>query len=44
MLEVRIHTLANSRSNRAIRQLLDHLNATETTFAGTKFRLTYTLG
>jgi hypothetical protein len=44
VLEVRIHALANPRSNRAIQQLLDHLNATETTFPGTKFRLTYTLG
>ncbi len=42
VLEVRIHTLANPRSNRAIQ--LDHLNATESTFPGTEFRLSYILG
>jgi transposase len=44
VLEIRIHTLANPRSNRAIQHLLDHLNATESTFPGTEFRLRYTLG
>jgi hypothetical protein len=44
VLEVRIHTLANPRSNRAIQHLLDHLNATESTFPGTEFRLSYILG
>ncbi len=44
VLEVRIHTLANPRSNRAIQHLLDHLNATESTFPGTNFRLSYNLG
>jgi transposase len=43
VLEVRLHTLANPRSNRAIRHLLDHLNAAEFTYPGTKLRLTYTL-
>jgi len=43
VLDVRIHTLANPRSNRAIQQLLGHLNATESTFPGTEFRLTYSL-
>ena len=43
LLEVRIHTLANPRSNRAIQQLLHHLNTTESTFPGTELRLTYTL-
>lgn len=42
-LEVRLHTLANPRSNRAIQQLLDHLNTTESTFPGTELRLHYTL-
>jgi len=42
-LEIRIHTLANPRSNRAIQHLLDHLNATESIYPGTDFRLTYTL-
>jgi hypothetical protein len=44
VLEVRIHTLANPRSNRAIQHLLTHLNATDSTFPGTDFRLHYTLG
>jgi transposase len=44
VLEVRIHTLANPRSNRAIQHLLDHLNAAECTYPGTAFRLSYTLG
>jgi transposase len=44
LLEVRIHTLANPRSNRAIQHLLEHLNAAESTFPGTEFRLIYTLG
>jgi transposase len=42
-LAVRLHTLANPRSNRAIQHLLDHLNATEFTYPGTKLRLTYSL-
>jgi transposase len=44
VLEVRIHTLANPRSNRAVQHLLDHLNAAESTYPGTQFRLRYTLG
>jgi transposase len=44
VLEVRIHTLANPRSNRAVQHLLEHLNAAESTFPGTEFRLRYTLG
>lgn len=44
VLEVRIHTLANPRSNRAIQHLLDHLNAAECTYPGTEFRLSYSLG
>jgi hypothetical protein len=43
VLTVRLHTLANPRSNRAIQHLLDHLNAAEFTYPGTNFRLTYTL-
>jgi hypothetical protein len=35
VLEVRIHTLANPRSNRAIQHLLDHLNTAECTYPGT---------
>ena len=43
VLEVRLHTLANPRSNRAIQYLLDHLNAAEFVYPGTSLRLTYTL-
>jgi hypothetical protein len=43
VLEVRLHTLANPRSNRAIQHLLDYLNAAECTYPGTNLRLTYTL-
>ncbi len=39
VLEVRIHTLANPRSSRAIEHLLDHLNAAECTYPGTDFQL-----
>lgn len=44
VLEVRLHTLANPRFNRAVHHLLSHLNATESTYPGTDFRLRYTLG
>jgi hypothetical protein len=43
VLMVRVHTLANPRSNRAIQHLLDHLNAAEFAYPGTNLRLTYTL-
>ena len=43
VLAVRLHTLANPRSNRAIQHLLDHLNATEFMYPGTNLRLTYSL-
>jgi len=43
VLDVRLHTLANPRSNRAIQHLLDHLNAAEFTYPGTNLRLTYSL-
>jgi transposase len=43
VLQVRLHTLANPRSNRAIRHLLDYLNAAEFIYPGTNLRLTYTL-
>ena len=43
VLEVRVHTLANLRSNRAIQHLLDHLSAAEFTYPGTNLRLAYTL-
>ncbi len=43
VLEVRVHTLANPRSNRAAQHLLEQLNAVEFTYPGTELRLTYTL-
>lgn len=43
VLEVRIHTLANPRSNRAIASLLEHLNAAEFTYPGTTLKLVYSL-
>jgi hypothetical protein len=43
VLEVRLHTMANPRSNRAVQHLLDHLNAAEFVYPGTTLRLTYTL-
>ena len=43
LIEVRVHTLATPRSNRAIQHLLDHLNAAEFTYPGTNLRLLYTL-
>ena len=43
LLEVRLHTLANPRSNRATQHLLDHLNGAEFTYPGTTLRLTYSL-
>ena len=43
VLEVRLHTLANPRSNRAVQHLLDHLNAAEYTYPGTNLRLLYSL-
>jgi len=43
VLEVHVHPLANPRANRAVAHLLDHLNAAEFTYPGTKLRLAYSL-
>jgi len=43
VLNVRIHGLANPRSNRAIGHLLNQLNAGEWTYPGTRLRLCYTI-
>ena len=40
-LRVRLHTLANPRSNRALAALCEALTATETCFPGTNLRLVY---
>lgn len=41
VLRVRLHSLANPRSNRALVALCEALTATETRFPGTKLRLVY---
>jgi len=42
-LKVRVHPLSNPRWNRAINDLLEHLNAAELTCPGTKLKLAYSL-
>ena len=42
-LEVRVHPASNPRSNRAFIHLLDHLNATDTSYPGTKLKLIFSL-
>jgi hypothetical protein len=41
LLRIRLHTLANPRSNRALATLCQALTATETCFPGTNLRLVY---
>jgi len=43
VLKVRVHPMANPRSNRAIAHLLTHLNEASFTYPGTKLTLTYTM-
>jgi transposase len=43
VLEIHIHPMANPRANRAIAHLIEHLNAAEFTYPGTKLKLVYTL-
>jgi hypothetical protein len=42
-LTIRLHPLANSSSDMAVRHLCDEINATETLFPGTDLRLIYEL-
>jgi len=42
-LRVTVHPLSNPRSNRAVSELLNVFNATETNYPGTKLKLTYAL-
>jgi biotin operon repressor len=42
-LKVRVHTLANPRTNRAIQHLLKELNAASLTYPGTNWKLVYSL-
>ncbi|MGA2035428.1 MAG: putative transposase [Thermoguttaceae bacterium] len=43
VLEVRVHPMANPRSNRAIAHLLTHLNEASFTYPGTNLKLVYTM-
>ena len=42
-LTVRLHPLANTSSDQALKQLCAEINATKTQFPGTELRLTYEL-
>jgi hypothetical protein len=43
VLHVRVHTMSNPRSNRAVAHLFEQLNAAEITYPGTCLRLSYSL-
>jgi hypothetical protein len=43
VLEIRVHPMANPRSNRAILHLLAHLNDASFTYPGTNLKLLYTM-
>ena len=43
VLEVRVHSMSNPRSNRAIAHLLKHLNDAHFTYPGTHLKLIYTM-
>jgi transposase len=43
VLEVRVHPMANPRSNRAIAHLLTHLNEASFTYPGTNLKLVYVM-
>jgi hypothetical protein len=43
VLHVHVHPMSNPRSNRAIAHLLEHLNAAEFTYPGTRLRLVYSI-
>ena len=40
-LTIRVHSLANARSNRAVQHLLDQLNLADFNYPGTSFKLVY---
>lgn len=42
-LRIQLHSLANPRNNRAVRVLLEELNAAEMTYPGTELKLVYSL-
>jgi hypothetical protein len=43
VLHVQVHPMSNPRSNRALADLLQHLNAAEFTYPGTELRLVYSI-
>lgn len=43
VLRVQVHPMSNPRANRAIAHLLEHLNAAEFTYPGTKLQLVYSI-
>jgi hypothetical protein len=43
-LTIRLHSASRPAANRAILQLLEHLNSTEVNYPGTRMRLVYELG
>jgi hypothetical protein len=43
LLHVQVHPMSNPRSNQAIAHLLEHLNAAEFTYPGTRMKLIYSI-
>ena len=43
VLRVQVHPMSNPRANRAIAHLLEHLNAAQFTYPGTKLQLVYSI-
>ena len=43
VLRVQVHPMSNPRANREIAHLLEHLNAAEFTYPGTKLQLVYSI-
>jgi hypothetical protein len=43
VLEVQVHPMSNPRADRAIAHLLEHLNAAEFTYPGTRLQLVYSI-
>ncbi len=43
MLQIRVHSLSNNRSNRAVKHLMTYLNDAEFVFPGTNNRMVYQL-
>ena len=43
-LNIRLHSASRPAANRAIVQLLEHLNSAEVTYPGTQMRMAYEIG